>query len=239
MIVCIRRVHLYLIGGAAALLLLGMIILPRLLPEKTVETILPCRFPEETFVIDPGHGGEDGGAVSISGREEADVNLSIGRKLEYLLGFYGVNTVMTRTEDISIHDSSASTLREKKVSDLKNRVALINATEQATLISIHQNSFPQQKYHGLQVFYRDADSSKALAEQIQALVRTCLDPSNERQVKQIPDTIYLMKNISCRAVLVECGFLSNPNDDQILVDQRYQQKIAATIAAACLQDSRT
>lgn len=97
--------------------------------------------------------GEDGGAVSISGQQESQINLAIALELDQLMGFYGVPTVMTRSSDVSIHDAQASTLREKKVSDLHNRVDRINQVENATVISIHQNASPNTSFQGIQVFY--------------------------------------------------------------------------------------
>jgi len=202
--------------------------------EGVTSAVTLCRFPEQVFVIDPGHGGEDGGAVSPSGQAESHINLAIGQRLDLLFGFYGVDTIMTRTADVSIHDEEAASIRKRKASDLKNRVKMVNALEAPTLISIHQNSFPQKSSHGLQVFYGQEESSRALADRIQRLVAENLDASNHRQAMKIPDTVYLMKNISCRAILVECGFLSNPTEDQLLQENPYQTKIAMSIAAGCL-----
>ena len=124
-----------------------------------------ARLTQQTLIIDPGHGGEDGGAVSASGQAESQINLAIARSLDQLMGFYGVPAVMTRTEDISIHAPSAETLREKKVSDLKNRVALINSIPNATLISIHQNASPNPSHRGFQVFYGDQALSQPLVQE--------------------------------------------------------------------------
>ena len=134
-----------------------------------------ARMEEQTLIIDPGHGGEDGGAVSVSGQLESEINLSIALQLDQLMGFYGVHTMLTREEDCSIHDQDAQTIREKKVSDLHNRVARVNGVENATLISIHQNSYPNQRYHGTQVFYGDGAGSQALARKIQETIHTSLD----------------------------------------------------------------
>jgi N-acetylmuramoyl-L-alanine amidase len=215
----------------ALLLTLGLLEFRKM---ATMSVFLPCRFEETIVIIDPGHGGEDGGARDLSGKTESEVNLAISLRLDQLLHFYGVNTMMTRTKDVSIHDATAVTIREKKVSDLRNRVKMIEAVEDATLISVHQNSFPQQQYRGMQVFYGNSADSKLLAENIQNNVRSFLDPNNERQCLKIPSSVYLMNHISCRAVLVECGFLSNPRDDQLLQGNAYQTKVAMTIAAAGL-----
>ena len=194
-----------------------------------------ARMEAQTLIIDPGHGGEDGGAISASGRPESAINLAIALRLDQIMGFYGVPSVLTRDRDISIHDESARTLREKKVSDLRNRVKRINSTENATLISIHQNSYPNYRYHGAQVFYGGGPGSQPLAKLIQASIHTALDPENNRAPQRIQSTVYLMKNISCRAVLVECGFLSNPEEDQLLQEKAYQMKLAMVLGASYIQ----
>lgn len=194
-----------------------------------------ARMEAQTLIIDPGHGGEDGGAISASGQTESAVNLAIALRLDQIMGFYGVPSVLTRDRDISIHDESARTLREKKVSDLRNRVKRINSTENATLISIHQNSYPNYRYHGAQVFYGGGPGSQPLAKLIQTSLHTALDPENNRAPQRIQSTVYLMKNISCRAVLVECGFLSNPEEDQLLQEKAYQMKLAMVLGASYIQ----
>lgn len=187
------------------------------------------------WVIDPGHGGEDGGAVSLSGEKESLINLEICRRLDLLLAFCGQQTRMLREEDISLHDSSAQTLREKKVSDLKNRAALASATPNGVLLSIHQNTFPQSQYHGAQVFFGAETGSEALAQAIQGSIIRSLDPENQRQAKPVADTIYLMNHVTCPAVLVECGFLSNPQEEENLRSDAYQKALACAITAACLE----
>jgi len=186
-------------------------------------------------VIDAGHGGEDGGAVSLSGVPESVINLAVARRLELILGLYGVNTVMLREEDISLHDGTARTLREKKVSDLHNRVDAINGIQNGVLLSIHQNSYPDARYSGAQVFYAPTSGSRELGEFVQEVLRQTLDADNDRQAKQIPDTVYLMNHVDCQAILVECGFLTNPAEELLLQTPEYQIKLAATLAGACLQ----
>ena len=224
--------------GPALLLaaLLGLLLpLPRW--GGTTETF--TRLPGQTLILDPGHGGEDGGAVSVSGVPESGINLSIALDLDQLMGFFGVRTVLTRRSDVSIHDSAAKSLREKKVSDLHNRVALINGTPGATLISIHQNSAPDGRYRGAHVFYGDEVLSRPLAQAIQNNIRTVLDPENDREVQRAAESIYLMNHISCRAVLVECGFLSNPREERLLRDPSYQKKLAMVLAASYLAQGDT
>ena len=188
-------------------------------------------------VIDAGHGGEDGGAVSPSGAVESQLNLAVAQRLDLLLGLYGVDVVMLRTEDVSLHDPEAETLREKKRSDLQNRVAKIQAVPNATLISIHQNTYSgSARYHGAQVFYADEESSLGLAKHAQERLRLALDPDNGRQAAKLPGEVYLMDHIDCRAILVECGFLSNPEEDALLQTGSYQTKLAAALASAYLSD---
>ena len=189
---------------------------------------------ERIWVVDPGHGGEDGGAVSVTGVPESQINLAIAKRLDALLGFYGENSYLMREEDISLHDSEAKTLREKKVSDLHNRAQLVGELEGAVLVSIHQNTFPQGKYHGTQVFFAPTQGSQALAETCQQAIHTSLQPDNSRQAKPIADNVYLMNHVDCPAVLVECGFLSNPEEEAMLRQEDYQTKLAAVLAQVCL-----
>lgn len=200
----------------------------------------PGRFSQATLVIDAGHGGEDGGAVSQAGNVESGINLSIARRLDAILGLFGADVVMLRTEDVSLHSPEASTVRERKVSDLHNRVDMIEAAPNATLISIHQNKFDGgAQYHGAQVFYAGTEGSQALARFTQEVLRQALDPENSRKAAKIPDTVYLMNHITCRAILVECGFLSNPAEDALLQTGGYQTKIAAALAGAYLSFNDT
>lgn len=203
-------------------------------PTQSVAVISPARFSGQTLVIDAGHGGEDGGAVSSAGTVESQINLAIALRLDAIMGLYGVNTVMLRSEDISLHDADADTLRDKKTSDLHNRVNMIESIENATLISIHQNKFNSSKYHGAQVFYANGELSVDFAQLTQEYLRLSLDPENNRKASKIPVSVYLMNHITCRAILVECGFLSNPKEDALLQSETYQTKIAATLAGAYL-----
>ena len=186
------------------------------------------------LILDAGHGGEDGGAVSVTGVPESRVNLEIVQKLRDTLALYGVDPVVLREEDVSLHDPEASTLREKKRSDLKNRVRAVEAVEVGTLLSIHQNSYPGSQYRGAQVFYAPIGGSRELAERLQTALREELQPDNGRQAKPIPESVYLMNHVSCPAVLVECGFLTNPEEEALLRDGGYQRQLAAVLAGAWL-----
>ena len=179
------------------------------------------------LIIDPGHGGEDGGAVGADGTIESHLNLEIAFRTQELAKLIGLNVYMTRYEDISIHDSAAQTLRQKKVSDLKNRVLLCQTTENGILLSIHQNSLPENNsVCGAQTFFNDAEGSRELAAVIQNELNQYLNTGSKKEEKYIGESSFLMKNVTCPAVLVECGFLSNPNECQLLKSEKHQNKIA-------------
>lgn len=220
----------------AALLLAAGTARLLLLPEPSVPALAgPAQLRGTTVVIDAGHGGEDGGAVSPAGTVESGINLEIALRLDAVLALYGTDTVLLRTEDVSLHDPEARTLREKKASDLRNRAQRVEAIPNALLVSIHQNTYSGSgRYHGAQVFYADAESSGDLARHAQEILRRALDPENTRQAAKLPNTVYLMDHITCPAILVECGFLSNPEEDALLRTAGYQTKLAAALASALL-----
>ncbi len=189
----------------------------------------------QTVIVDAGHGGEDGGAVALSGILEKQINLSISEKLEAILNLCGVNTDMTRRSDISLSTESEKTIRKRKIADTKRRVEKVVNTPGAVLISVHQNSFPQDNCSGAQVFFsRNNSYSKGLAERIQATLKNGIDNGNRRVAKENDKTIYLLENVTCPAVLVECGFLSNTKEALLLKEDTYQTKLAACIAAGFL-----
>ena len=224
---------------AAGVLALGAVIggvLWRL--EESVSAAAPAPAGLEVrWIVDAGHGGEDGGAVSPGGVVESRINLEIARRVDGIFGFCGEPALMLRTEDISLHDPESVSLREKKASDLHNRAQTASEYPEAALVSIHQNMFQQSRYRGTQVFYAPTQGSQELAQAIQGVVRESLQPENSRESKPIPSTVYLMNHIPNRAVLVECGFLSNPEEEGLLQDPKYQTKLAAAIAAGCLGGS--
>jgi len=188
---------------------------------------------EHCIIIDPGHGGEDGGAVSISNLPESGYNLGIATRLQSLMQLLGYDTKMIRTEDISVY-TEGKTLAQKKISDLKERVRIVTETKGAILLSIHQNHFPDPIYQGAQVFYANTTDSENLAKQIQSLLVASINPGSNRQIKQ-SSGVYLMEHIKCPGVLIECGFLSNPQEEAKLRDPVYQKKLSVVIAAAVSQ----
>lgn len=185
-------------------------------------------------VLDAGHGGEDGGAISVTGVQESGINLAITLRLRDLLRLLGCEPVLTRDGDYAIYDDDCSTIAQKKASDLRNRVALIQQTGPSVLMSIHQNQFEQAQYSGAQVFYATTQGSAELAEQLQQALCTGLDPDNHRKCKPI-GAVYLMQHVDCTAVLIECGFLSNREDEALLRSEDYQKQLSCAITAGLLQ----
>lgn len=185
---------------------------------------------EHCIIIDPGHGGEDGGAVSVSGFPESEFNLEIALRLQDLIQLLGYDTKMIRTKDVSVYTKGES-LAQKKVSDLKERVRITNETDGGILLSVHQNHFPDPQLRGAQVFYAQTKDSEVLAKQIQDLIACSVNPGNRRQIKK-SDGVYLMEHIQVPGVLIECGFLSNPQEERSLRDPEYQKKMSTVIAVA-------
>lgn len=188
-----------------------------------------------TVVIDPGHGGEDGGAVSAGGVQESQINLEIALRCNDLLRLTGQNTVLVRSEDTAIH-TEGDTIRARKASDIRNRVALVEATENAVLLSIHQNSLPSSPVtHGAQVFWNSGAGAEQLAKVMQDTLNNCINTEKPKQAKKIQPTIYLMNHVMAPAILVECGFLTNEHETSLLQQPSYQQKLAAAITAGYLR----
>ena len=185
------------------------------------------------IVIDAGHGGVDGGATSCSGVLESHINLEISLRLNDLMHLLGMDTVMIRTTDCSVYTEGES-IAAKKVSDLKQRVKITNETENALLISIHQNYFTDSRYSGAQVFYCNDAVSRLLANQLQKTFIQTLNKGSNRQAKKCSG-IYLMEQVNCTGVLVECGFISNPIEDAKIRDAGYQKQLCCVIGSVVSQ----
>lgn len=196
----------------------------------SVLALQEIRNNQHRIVIDPGHGGMDGGATSCTGKLESSFNLEIAMRLRDLCHLLGYQTRMTRTTDTSIH-TQGQTIAAQKLSDLKERVRIANEMPNSVLISIHQNIFSDSKYSGAQVFYGTADGSKLLAESLQSAFVTSLNPGSKRMAKEA-DGIYLMEQIQVPGILVECGFLSNPTEEAKLRTAEYQKKLCCVIVAS-------
>ncbi len=203
--------------------------------EKSV--VVSKFYSGKTVIVDAGHGGEDGGAVSKSGVVEKNINLQISSKLELLFNFAGIHTEMIRRDDLSLCNDEGLSIRQRKNEDLKQRLRKITGISNAVFISIHQNSFPEDSScHGAQVFFSDNNAeSKKLAEEIQTMLTGKIDTTNKRVEKKAPDTVFLMNKVKCPAVLVECGFLTNEKELDLLVDNSYQIKLAAGIFSGYLK----
>ena len=184
-----------------------------------------------TLVLDAGHGGIDGGAISDSGLKESDINLQIALKTEALVRFLGIDTVMTRETDTDNSDNKAYSEHDNLVQQVK----LANSTENAVLISIHQNKFPSAVVSGAEVMYSDNDDSKALGLITQDNLVTLLDSSNRRVARPAPKELLLTSSVECPTILVECGFMSNPQEVQKLASNDYQLKLAAILAGSYIQ----
>ena len=183
------------------------------------------------IIIDPGHGGMDGGAVGVNGTQEKDVNLAIALKLRDILSVAGYPVVMTRDADVSIHDADAHSVRQKKVSDMRNRLAMTEAYKKSILISVHQNTLNLRGVTGAQVFYSPNNpESKTLAEALQAEFNAGIQRSGrDREIKKAGKNLYLFYNAQNIAVLCECGFLSNAEEERVLGTPEYQERVAYSI----------
>ncbi|MCQ2462855.1 MAG: N-acetylmuramoyl-L-alanine amidase [Clostridia bacterium] len=180
-------------------------------------------------IIDPGHGGMDGGTKAADGTLEKDINLDISLKLNEIMEADGIRTVLTRKDD-NIDYGNSKSVYEKKRYDINSRMKYINENPQSVFISIHQNYFDESKYSGAQVFYSgNNEKSEKLASCIQQSIISRVQPENTRQIKKIGTEIYLLNNAQIPAVMVECGFLSNENEAALLNDNNYRMKIAQAI----------
>lgn len=185
-------------------------------------------------VIDPGHGGIDGGAVSATGIRESDINLAISLKLKSIFEENGWKVVMTREKDEGLYSEDGS-IRSKKMQDLVNRKKIINKVEPDYVFIIHLNSFPQASCYGAQTFYPSkSPESKLLAAEVQKSLLEGIDNGNHRQIKAKND-ILLLKNVNVPTVLVECGFLSNSNEAAMLQTDDYQMKLSQCIYDGLLE----
>ncbi len=219
-LICGLVVGLFLLAG-------GNIAQDQLPPEEQQTTPEPPKGPPRVVVIDAGHGGEDGGAVGVTGLVEKDLNLDLAKRLCALLEADGVRVIMTRTEDVLLYDRGVDFEGRKKVLDLAARQAVGDANPDAIFISLHANTFSQEIYHGLQIWYSpNNEKSAVLAESIRNEVVGTLQPDNHRQSKQAGSNIFLLHKLQIPTVLVECGFLSNPTECRALEDLTYRDQLA-------------
>ena len=187
---------------------------------------------KKTVVVDPGHGGMDPGKIGINDVEEKEINLEISLMLRDKLEKQGIQVVMTRENDQGLYDEDSS---NKKVQDLQRRVELIHEEQPVCVVSIHQNSYPDASVKGAQVFYyEDSTEGKKLAKELQNALIAQVDPENHRQAKG-NTTYYLLERTDVPLVICECGFLSNPEEAELLTDQAYQEPLTAAIVSGILE----
>lgn len=188
-----------------------------------------------SVIIDAGHGGMDGGAVSVTGTLEKDLTLNMSMVLKDIFKASGYDVIMTRDGDYMLTSENGS--GGKKLNDLRGRLDVAEKYPEASFLSIHMNKFPAEKYSGMQVYYsKDNADGKALADMIQKYGREYLQPDNLRETKGVGSSIFLLNNLKCRAVLVECGFISNQKEAKLLDDPDYRKKLSCVIFSAFVSD---
>lgn len=188
-----------------------------------------------TLIIDAGHGGLDGGAVGIDGTNESKINLEIAQKLNLLSKLCGIPTIMTRNMEDITYPPSAASISEKKVSDQKARLRLIQDCPNGILYSIHQNSYTNESVSGIHVLYGHTENSRVLGTLLQTQFNATVTNKTNRVAAEISDEIYLLKHCGCTAVLIECGFISNIEECKLLQTPSYQKKLAVTMLGTYLQ----
>lgn len=217
---------------AAGLVLLGSLYVNHVMKETSLFTAGRNVTEAPLVVIDAGHGGDDPGKVGINQALEKDINLSIAKKVQSLLLQNGIAAVLTREEDADLAETGA---KNRKAQDMKARVALLKEKQPLLGISIHQNSYPSADCKGAQVFYyRSSEDGERLAKILQRQLTTELADGNKRQAKANSD-YYLLKNSPCTFAIVECGFLSNPQEADLLITEEYQEKVAFAVHLGILE----
>lgn len=226
---------------AAVLIFLISYAFSNILQSRNSSTSLPVfnKSDKVRFVIDPGHGGEDAGAVADDGTLEKDLNLEISTLLFSILELNGKEAVLTRDSDTLLYDKYGDLedyTGKKKVYDLKNRLKIAEEKENSIYVGIHMNKFPDSKYSGLQVYFSpNIETSYELAKDIKDTVFKNLQPSNKRQVKRADGSIYVLHNAKIPAVLIECGFLSNESELELLKSDNYRRALAVNLFSAIVK----
>ncbi len=193
---------------------------------KTTVPTVSLPISGKTIVIDAGHGKPDEGAESSTGTTEAAINLKIALKLQNLLEQSGTTVILTRSDENAIYNIDSKTLKQKKISDIHNRVKIGNESSADIFVSIHLNKIPESQYDGWQTFYREGSSEgQKLAVAIQNNLNNTIQKENNRVAKTI-DNIYIIKHVEIPITIVECGFLSNPEEEKQLLEDKYQDKLA-------------
>lgn len=201
-----------------------------ILKKVVSENIVDVDLSKFKVVIDAGHGNPDGGAVSDDGVEEANLNLQIAKKLQNILIDEGIEIIMTRSDENNIADLDKQTpIRKMKVSDINNRIKIVNESGADFLISIHLNKYSDSRCSGWQTFYnKNSENGKVLAELIQESIKNSVQRENKRNALKI-ENVKLIEKAQIPAVIVECGFISNPEENKLLQEEEYQEKLAEGI----------
>ena len=215
-------------AGLSVLLLL-------LFTFRTFGDVAVAAAPPPAVILDAGHGGPDGGATGVNGVSEKDLNLAMVLLLAELLRGEGVEVILTRSDDALPITEEQDGSGHRKRWDVTNRIAFTNLYPDALFVSIHMNTFPVAKYSGLQVWYARTPGSAALAETVRRRVVADLQPDNERQCKQADRNIRLLDSAGCVAILIECGFLSNPGECEKLCSPDYQRELSFSIFCAIME----
>lgn len=235
-IIEVRARHWFL--AFTGLLLVGTIAINReIAPASAADSFTVAENGARVIIIDPGHGGFDGGAVGVNGTIEKDVNLAVSLKLRDMLNDAGFSVVMTRDSDRALNDSEDTSVRRKKISDMRNRLNLTRLYPGSVLISIHQNKLAgSSSVRGAQIFYSPNEAgSKELAQFIQTECNAKLQPEKPREIVKTGKNLYLFYHAQNTAVLCECGFLSNQEEEALLSTDEYQYKVAYCIFSGLLR----
>ncbi|MBC8591551.1 N-acetylmuramoyl-L-alanine amidase CwlD [Wansuia hejianensis] len=231
-VIYIKKRDLYILFGIVILVFITGIFLNK---RKEAKRAISLPISNRIIGIDPGHGGVDPGAVSKNGVHEDDINLQIALKLKRFIEQSGGVAILTRETDTGLYTEQSTTLREKKVEDLKKRKTVIEESECEVFITIHMNSFTSSRYYGAQTFYmKGSEEGQNLAQLIQEEFRNTLDKDNKREPAERED-IYLLKELEIPSVLIEAGFLSNPLEEKLLITDEYQEKIAWSIYSGIMK----
>ena len=220
----------------SVLVLLALLLSSALVSRPRVrESGTASSSPRPTVILDAGHGGEDGGAVGVNGVREKELNLAVTECLAELLTLAGVEVILTRTDDRMLYTAEQNIPGKRKYYDLVNRLAVAEAHPDALFVSIHMNHFSEAQYSGLQVWCAEDAASHALAEAVSASVKLRLQRENARQVKEAGSSILLLSRAVGCAVLVECGFLSNPSECALLCREDYRRELSFSIFCGIME----
>lgn len=231
MVISLKKILIFF-----TLFLIGIISVATMIKIETLKTSASLPLSGKRIVVDAGHGGLDGGASSKSGLLEKDINLKIANYLKFYLEKNGAKVIMTREKDVSLHSEDKGSVKSKKRSDLLNRRNIANISKADAFVSVHLNFFEQSKYKGAQVFYETMHAeSMTLASFIQQELKNSLDNENNRQISRIDSSKILYQNLTLPSVLVECGFLSNPDEAESLSKKEYQEKVALAVCLGVIK----